>query len=72
MRVSIAVCSAAGNRSELLDCLADIMGRGFEFAAVQQALISELDINPTVCTGSSVPAVDALIVRASTRNISSS
>jgi hypothetical protein len=55
-----------------LDRLADIMVRVSESAAVQQALISELDINPIVCTGSSATAVDALIVRASTRNKSSS
>jgi len=34
-----------------------------EFAADQQELMSELDINPVICTASSLMAVDALIVR---------
>lgn len=47
-----------------LDRLADMLVRVSEFAADQQDLIAELDINPIICTGSSMMAVDALIVRA--------
>jgi succinyl-CoA synthetase beta subunit len=46
-----------------LDRLADILVRVSEFAADQQALIAELDINPVICSGSGMTAVDALIVR---------
>ncbi len=44
--------------------LADILVRVAEFAADQQQLISELDINPMICAGGTMTAVDALIVRA--------
>jgi acyl-CoA synthetase (NDP forming) len=47
-----------------LDRLADILVRVSEFAAEQLSLIAELDINPIICSGSSITAVDALIVRA--------
>jgi acyl-CoA synthetase (NDP forming) len=43
--------------------LADILVRVSEFAADQRSLIAELDINPIICSGSSMMAVDALIVR---------
>lgn len=35
-----------------------------EFAADQRGLVAELDVNPLVCAGDRVIAVDALIVRA--------
>jgi acetate---CoA ligase (ADP-forming) len=44
--------------------LADILVRVSEFAADQRDLIAELDINPIICSGSTMLAVDALIVRA--------
>jgi acyl-CoA synthetase (NDP forming) len=44
--------------------LADVLVRVSEFAADQQELISELDINPVICAGASLTAVDALIIRA--------
>lgn len=44
--------------------LADLLVRVSEFAADQQALIAELDINPVICAGPAMTAVDALIVRA--------
>ena len=47
-----------------LDRLADILVRVSELAADQQSLIVELDINPIICSGSALTAVDALIVRA--------
>jgi acyl-CoA synthetase (NDP forming) len=46
-----------------LERLADIVVRVSEFAADQQARISELDINPIICSAAQLIAVDALIVR---------
>jgi acetyl-CoA synthetase len=46
-----------------LELLADILVRASEFAADQQGLVAELDINPVICTASTLTAVDALIVR---------
>ncbi len=43
--------------------LAEMIVRVGEFAADQQALIAEADINPIICAGSTMLAVDALIVR---------
>jgi len=51
-----------------LDRLADIVVRVSEFAADQQTVITELDINPIICSGSTIMAVDALIVRACAQN----
>jgi acyl-CoA synthetase (NDP forming) len=48
--------------------LADILVRVSEFAADQRSLIAELDINPIICSGSTMMAVDALIVRVSALN----
>jgi succinyl-CoA synthetase beta subunit len=45
--------------------LSDIIVRVSEFAADQQDKISEVDINPIICTPSQLVAVDALIVRTS-------
>ncbi len=42
--------------------LADIICRVSEFAADQEALIAELDVNPLICAGERIVAVDALIV----------
>jgi hypothetical protein len=46
--------------------LAEILVRVSEFAADQKELITELDINPIICTPDMI-AVDALIVRAPSR-----
>lgn len=46
-----------------LDRLADIICRVSEFAADQRDHIVELDINPLICAGDKIVAVDALIVR---------
>jgi len=43
--------------------LADIVVRVSEFAADQAAFIAEADINPIICAGSNMIAVDALIIR---------
>jgi acetyl-CoA synthetase len=48
-----------------LPALADLVARASEFAADQAELITELDINPLICTGPRMRAVDALIGRKS-------
>jgi acetyl-CoA synthetase len=47
-----------------LALLCDIISRASEFIADQCQLVSEFDLNPLICTGSKITAVDALIVRA--------
>jgi acyl-CoA synthetase (NDP forming) len=44
--------------------LAETLVRVSEFAADQSDLVAELDINPIICAGEQMIAVDALIVRA--------
>jgi acyl-CoA synthetase (NDP forming) len=46
-----------------LNRLADIVVRLSEFAADQQSTVDEVDINPIICAGDQLIAVDALIVR---------
>ena len=46
-----------------LEVLADVICRLSEFAADQAGLIDELDVNPLICAGSKIIAVDALIVK---------
>jgi acetate---CoA ligase (ADP-forming) len=46
-----------------LDRLADLIVRLSEFAADQQSAVIEVDINPIICAGAQMIAVDALIVR---------
>ena len=45
--------------------LADVIARLSEFAEDQRDLVSEFDVNPLICGGARVVAVDALIVRRS-------
>ena len=45
------------------DRLANIIARVSELAADQSELLTELDVNPLICAGSNIMAVDALIVR---------
>jgi len=53
-----------GSEPVNLDVLADVIVRLSEFAADQQTNVAELDVNPLICVGRRVIAVDALIVRA--------
>ena len=46
-----------------LDKLSDIIVRLSEFADDQKTRITELDVNPLICAGSRITAVDALILR---------
>ena len=48
-----------------LDKLADVICRISRFAADHRDTIAELDVNPLICTGERIVAVDALIVPAS-------
>jgi acyl-CoA synthetase (NDP forming) len=47
-----------------LDKLADVISRVSRFAADHRDVISELDVNPLICAGGRITAVDALIVPA--------
>jgi acyl-CoA synthetase (NDP forming) len=46
-----------------MDRLADVVCRVSHFIADQRDLIEELDVNPLICAGEKITAVDALIVR---------
>jgi acetyl-CoA synthetase len=43
--------------------LSDILARFSEFAADQAGLVAEVDVNPLICAGGRIVAVDALIAR---------
>jgi hypothetical protein len=47
-----------------LDKLADVICRISRFAADHRDTIAELDVNPLICAGDRIIAVDALIVPA--------
>ena len=44
--------------------LCEIVCRASEFIADQCRVVSEFDLNPLICSGANITAVDALIVRA--------
>ena len=44
--------------------LCEIICRASEFIADQSQLVREFDLNPLICTGGNITAVDALVVRA--------
>jgi acyl-CoA synthetase (NDP forming) len=46
-----------------LEALVDIVCRFSELVSDQGDLLSELDVNPLICSGQRITAVDALIVR---------
>jgi acyl-CoA synthetase (NDP forming) len=58
-----ALAGFRGSEPVHLDKLAEIIVRLSEFADDQKDLIAELDVNPLICSGGRVMAVDALIVR---------
>jgi succinyl-CoA synthetase beta subunit len=43
--------------------LAAVLARLSEFAADQAATVAEVDVNPLICAGDRIVAVDALILR---------
>jgi acyl-CoA synthetase (NDP forming) len=47
-----------------LAMLCDVVCRASEFIADQRDIVCEFDLNPLICAGSNITAVDALIVRA--------
>ncbi len=51
-----------GSKPVDLDRLGEIIGRVSEFIADHRATVSELDLNPLICIGRDIVAVDALIV----------
>jgi acyl-CoA synthetase (NDP forming) len=53
-----------GQQAVDLARLCDVICRASEFVADQSEQVQELDINPLICAGSAIAAVDALIVRA--------
>jgi acyl-CoA synthetase (NDP forming) len=53
-----------GSEAVDLDRLADIVSRLSEFIADQREHVAELDVNPLICSGGRILAVDALIVKA--------
>jgi hypothetical protein len=46
-----------------MDKLAEVICRLSEFAADQRGVVKELDVNPLICAGARIVAVDALIVK---------
>ena len=46
-----------------IDKLADVIVRLGEFISDQKDVVAELDVNPLICSGGKIMAVDALIVR---------
>ena len=48
--------------------LAEVVARLSEFAADQKALVREFDVNPIICKGDRIVAVDALLVRRTGRS----
>lgn len=53
-----------GSQPVDLDVLGEVVARLSEFIADQASAITELDVNPLICAGSRIVAVDALIVKA--------
>ncbi len=50
--------------------LAGIVARFSELAADQAALLEDIDVNPLICNGATIVAVDALMIRAHTEPVS--
>ena len=58
-----ALTGFRGSEPVDLDKLAEIIVRLSEFADDQKDIIAELDVNPLICSGGHIMAVDALIVK---------
>lgn len=54
-----------GGEAVDLDRLADIVARASELIADADGAIAEMDVNPLICAGASIAAVDGLIVKRS-------
>jgi acyl-CoA synthetase (NDP forming) len=63
LKAQAALTGFRGSEPVDLEQLADVIVRLSEFAADQQDHIAELDVNPLICAGSRIVAVDALIVK---------
>ena len=63
LKARAALTGFRGSEPVDQDKLADIIARLSEFADDQKDIIEELDVNPLICAGSRIVAVDALIVR---------
>jgi succinyl-CoA synthetase beta subunit len=61
LRVSRLLHGFRGSEPTDLDAIADIVARLSECIADHAAVIREIDVNPLVCAGSRIVAVDALI-----------
>ena len=46
-----------------IEKLANLIGRISEFIADHKDTVAEVDVNPLICAGSRIMAVDALIVK---------
>jgi len=64
LKAQRALAGFRGAAPVQLDRLAEIVARVSELAADQRERIAELDVNPLVCDGERIVAVDALIARA--------
>jgi len=63
LKAQSALQGFRGSEPVNLDKLAEVIARVSEFAADQRGRISELDVNPLICAGERVIAVDALIAK---------
>lgn len=64
LKATAALQGFRGSPPVDLPRLADIVCRVGEFIADQRDLVAEVDINPLICSGSHIIAVDGLIVKA--------
>ena len=58
-----ALTGFRGSEPVDLEKLSEIVARLSEFVADQKDRVAELDVNPLICSGGRITAVDALIVK---------
>ena len=63
LRSSGLLAGFRGAEPTNLQRLADVIVRIAEFASDQRDVLAELDVNPLLCAGDQIIAVDALIVQ---------